>query len=247
MDRKGRIGLVAALTSMSILIVLLVPVVASYLSVAHIRPTMDGKLLSAARDIEGNIASNEDGFPVVDWEYWQSVNPAVIGWITIPGTGVDSPIVQAPAHDRQYYLDHDVYGKWNWMGCVYLDAGCEADGLDSQNSVLFGHNTGINRALFADLEYYTDPQFALAHKTILVQTPTAKKRLEVRCVAVIDGWDTLKRTNFLSRHDFMSWYTQCYETSSVRLLEPTYTENLFTLCTCSYNYWSNGRTLVFAS
>ena len=31
-----------------------------------------------------------DGFPIVDWGYWEEVNPAVIGWVTIPGTNVRS-------------------------------------------------------------------------------------------------------------------------------------------------------------
>ena len=59
---------------------------------------------------------DENGFPIVDWAFWQGVNADVIGWITIPGTPVDYPIVQAPADDPDYYLKHDVYGQYNYMG-----------------------------------------------------------------------------------------------------------------------------------
>lgn len=44
------------------------------------------------------------GFPEVDWDYWKSVNPDVIGWVTVPGTNIDSPIVQAHSDDPEYYL-----------------------------------------------------------------------------------------------------------------------------------------------
>ena len=42
------------------------------------------------------------GFPEVDWEYWKSVNPDVIAWVTVPGTNIDSPIVQAHSDDPEY-------------------------------------------------------------------------------------------------------------------------------------------------
>lgn len=59
--------------------------------------------------IEDTPTADGSGFPDVDWEAWRAINPDVIGWISIPGTPVDYPIVQAPADDPTYYLKHDVY------------------------------------------------------------------------------------------------------------------------------------------
>ncbi|MEI3232096.1 MAG: hypothetical protein V8S24_13235, partial [Gordonibacter pamelaeae] len=36
----------------------------------------------------------------IDWAYWTSVNPDVIGWIEVPGTSIDGPIAQAPIEPR---------------------------------------------------------------------------------------------------------------------------------------------------
>ena len=66
----------------------------------------------------------DDGFPVVDWDYWLSVNPDIVAWVSVPGTEIDYPVVQASADDPTFYLDHDVYHGWNPYGCPYLDAGC---------------------------------------------------------------------------------------------------------------------------
>ena len=85
----------------------------------------------------------DDGFPTVDWAYWQGVNPDVIGWITVPGTTINSPIVQAPTDDPDFYLSHDVYGNYNIYGAIYLDAECAEAGLDSRNAVILGHHSGI--------------------------------------------------------------------------------------------------------
>lgn len=51
------------------------------------------------------------GFPEVDWDYWKSVNPDVIGWVTVPGTNIDSPIVQAHSDAPECHPHHPT-----WIG-----------------------------------------------------------------------------------------------------------------------------------
>ena len=43
----------------------------------------------AAIGAEDEAAGENDGSGGVDWGYWQSVNPDIIGWVTVPGTGID--------------------------------------------------------------------------------------------------------------------------------------------------------------
>ena len=79
-------------------------------------------------DASGSDAAS-DGAPTVDWEFWLSVNPDIVAWVSVPGTDIDYPVVQASADDPTFYLDHDVYRCWNPYGCPYLDAGCAGRGL----------------------------------------------------------------------------------------------------------------------
>ena len=192
-------------------------------------------------------ATQSDGFPHIDWDTWQTVNPDVIGWITIPGTGIDHPIVQAHRSNPQFYLTHDVYGAQNFTGCPYLDASCENKGLmRCPNSVVFGHNMGWNQDMFADLEYYGDRDFAAEHRVALLQTPEFKVRLSVQAADVIPGWESIKRTEFSSAGDFADWWHERYASALVRLAEDAPANgNLLTLCTCSYSQWQNERTLVY--
>ena len=55
---------------------------------------------------------HRDGAPTVDWEFWLSVNPDIVAWVSVPGTDIDYPVVQASADDPTFYLDHDVYRGW---------------------------------------------------------------------------------------------------------------------------------------
>ena len=189
------------------------------------------------------------GFPEVDWNYWQSINPQVIGWVTIPGTAVDYPIVQAPPNDPTFYLTHDVYGDWNFAGCPYLDAECADGGLEeSMNAVVFGHNLGYgDPSLFAAFARYVDASFAQAHRTVLVQTPTSKIPCVVQGAACIQGDQASKRTRFSDEEDFHSWYQNQIEKCSCRTQDETEVKRTITFCTCSYYRWDNERTIVYAA
>lgn len=191
-------------------------------------------------------APDEGPFPAVDWDYWLSVNGDVVGWVTVPGTDIDQPIVQADAADPQYYLWHDVYREPNYLGCPYVDADC-AQGFDSLNCVVFGHNMGgSDQSMFGDFELFSDPKTAAEHRTVLLQTPFRKIELEVRCVEVMAGWEATNCTSFESQAEFQLWYEERLANSAV-VLDKTAPNSVVTFCTCSYGYWSNERTLVLAS
>ena len=197
-------------------------------------------------DPDASNTAMEDGFPYVDWEEWRQVNPDIIGWITVPGTAINHPVVQAHADNPQFYLTHDVYRAENFTGCPYLDAQCEGDGLlRSRNAVVFGHNMGWNQDVFGDLECYVDLSFAQSHREVLLQTPKRKMRLRVCAATIIPGWEAIKRIDFASDDDFASWWKDRFSESAVKLSPKPACENLVTLCTCSYNRWQSERTLVY--
>lgn len=186
----------------------------------------------------------------VDWDYWKSVNPDVIGWVSVPGTKIDCPIVQAPADDPDYYLTHDVYGKWNILGCPYLDADC-ADGglLDSENAVVFGHNFwGAPDDIFAPFANYSNASWAGSHRKIVVLTPEGDLGLTFCGADVIGGWERTKRTSFDGESDFRAYAANMLDACDIALAEPEELYGgMFTFVTCSYIFNSDDeRTLVYA-
>lgn len=190
-------------------------------------------------------ARDADGFPQVDWEHWQQVNPDVIGWVSIPGTALDTAIVQAHPDAPTYYLDHDIRGMPNYHGCPYLDASCIEDGLEGRNAVIFGHNIQNGDSMFAELAGYAQPAFAREHAVVLVQTPAWKRALRVSGAAITAGSEQTKRTAFDDAGDFRSWYRERLSECCVRLRDAD-PERCITLVTCSYNRSSDERTLVYA-
>lgn len=188
-------------------------------------------------------------FPEVDWSYWQEVNPDVIGWITVPGTEINHPVLQGPKDEPDFYLTHDAFKNYNPLGALYLDAECATDGLNSRNAVILGHHwEGIVTGCFTVISSYNNQEYAESHKTILIQTPRLRTVYEVRFVSVIPGWKPLKRTSFTDNNDFAQWYETSLDSAEVVLDSATQPMQTISLVSCSYNYWSaNERTVVIAS
>ena len=207
-----------------------------------------GTTFSPSPNSEKQVDS--DGFPVIDWLYWKSVNEDVVGWVTVPNTQIDYPIVQARKSNPRYYLTHDVYKNWNYTGSIYLDSECEDKGIEqSENVVIFGHNMGLgDNTLFEPFASYNNFDFAKEHERILIQTPNMKLVLSTFGVENINGNNAIKQTSFDSVDALQQYITDRYNDCNVKLIEKPYMQSqLFTFCTCSYNFNpSNERTLVYA-
>lgn len=215
-------------------------------SAAKTPPSPNGAPTASEAEPDG---VESDPFPVVDWDYWQGVNPDVIGWITVPGTTIDSPIVRASKDDPAYYLKHDVYRNYNPHGAIYLDADCE-DGLLSRNAVIMGHHYGddVEAAPLGIIAEYKDEGFASGHATVYLQTPEWKKTYEVRFAQIVNGLEPNKFTSFSGDEAFRTWYEGARGDAAMVLDPETEPQSVISLVSCSYNIWvANERTVVVAS
>lgn len=198
------------------------------------------------------IDDTDSEFPEVDWEYWLGVNPDIVGWITVPGTDINHPVVQAPTDNPDYYLKHDIYKNYNPMGCLYLDADCKELGLATRNAVILGHHwEGIDSIAaggFSVIADYKDYDFAKEHATVLIQTPNSQMKYQVRLVDIVPGWQPTKRCTFEDDSDYSQWYEECLESAETTLDSETRPNQTISLVSCSYNYWrQNERTVVITS
>ena len=160
---------------------------------------------------------------------------------------VDYPIVMGPAQEPDYYLRHDVYGNWNMWGCPYLDAACAEGGLlRSRNAVVYGHHMR-DGSMFAQLARYSDEGWAREHVDVLVQTPEERAVFHVFAADVVNAGTEKKVTEFDDDAQYRTWIEKTVEDSRMVLDGDVRPEHVLTLCTCSYHYWGNERTLVYCA
>jgi sortase B len=111
-------------------------------------------------DNTGNIVNKGENLadPLV---YCENVNDDIVGWITIPDTNIDLPIVQGK--DNDFYLHNGVDGQYNYeLGCPFLDYRCNND-FSGLNSIVYAHNME-GREMFADITRFDDAAFLESHK-----------------------------------------------------------------------------------
>ena len=196
-------------------------------------------------DASGSDAAS-DGVPTVDWEYWLSVNPDIVAWVSVAGTEIYYPVVQARSGDPTFYLDHDVYREWNPYGCPYLDAACAGRGIDSPLALMFAHHMN-DGSMFSAFASYSDVGFAAEHDEILLQTPEGNARLRVVAVDVVDSNVEHKRLDFATDEELSSWLDELLGRADVALVDGARTDSVKAFCTCSYGRWNgHERTIVYA-
>lgn len=95
----------------------------------------------------------KDKCPIkVDFDALREINPDVVGWIYIPDTGINYPIVQAG--NNTTYLHRTFQRKDSHVGAIFLDALCNPD-FSSFNSIIYGHNLK-NGEMFGHLKKLYD-------------------------------------------------------------------------------------------
>lgn len=96
-----------------------------------------------------------------------TINQDIKGWIIIPDTHIDYPVVQAA--DNDYYLRRTVEGTANNAGSIFLDYRVKTPFITG-NSIIYGHNQR-NSQMFHDLMNYSDYRYYQEHDLINLYTP----------------------------------------------------------------------------
>lgn len=96
------------------------------------------------------------------------MNPDIAGWITIPDTNINLPVMQR--EDNTFYLSHDINQEYDMNGLPFMDFRNKLEpDIFSTNTLIYGHNMTSGR-IFRDLVYYKDPAYYQEHPIITFDT-----------------------------------------------------------------------------
>ena len=169
-------------------------------------------------------------------------NPDCAGWITIPDTGIDYPVMHTP-EDPEHYLRRDFYGNNASGGTPFLD-GRNAAQVEGQNLILYGHNM-MDGSMFKPLISYLEPNFRETHKDIFLEIDGRQYHYEVLAVVETSVKSTLYTFTDLSdpaeESDFRAALLKETELEVVHQAS-----GYLTLSTCN-NGGGNSRVLVIAA
>lgn len=169
-------------------------------------------------------------------------NPDCVGWLTIPDTGIDYPVMHTP-DDPEHYLRRDFYGNSASGGTPFLDGRNLAE-AENQNLILYGHNM-MDGSMFKPLMNYLEPNFRETHKDIFLEIDGRQYHYEVLAVVETSVKSTLYTFTDLSdpaeESDFRAALLKETELEVVHQAS-----GYLTLSTCN-NGGGNSRVLVIAA
>ena len=180
-------------------------------------------------------------------------NPDFTGWLRIPGTKIDYPVMTRSG-DNNYYLDKNFEQQHDKNGLLILDYRNDIENTAGvpQNFIIYGHNmrTGV---MFGTLKNYKEKSFCDEHMTI--RFDTLYEESEYRVVAAMlsgvayEDEDVFRYYDAidLSTEENFKAFQENVLSNAIYTTEETfvYGDTCLILSTCD-NYKEDGRFVLVA-
>lgn len=218
-----------------------VPASASASSKTPERPVIENPKTEADRAL---AASTTDPVVLEKMMYELKKNSDVVGWLQVPGTDIDSAVVQS--QDNSFYLRRDERKQDSLYGCYFADYECSvADRQNlTPNTVIYGHSDlkdNPDGPKFSQLFRFADDAFAAENQTIRLSTPEETMEWEIFAAFYTDV-----SFDYIRIHNTPEEQQQLIDKAvslSVRNYgrNPTAEDRILTLSTCSVRDGNDGN------
>lgn len=214
-------------------------------STPSVRPESSSSLVSSVdagvEDVNSPV-DNLDAPPRHDLVALAVENPDCVGWLTIPDTGIDYPVMHTQ-DDPEHYLRRDFYGESASGGTPFLDGRNLAE-AENQNLILYGHNM-MDGSMFKPLISYLEPNFRETHKDIFLELNGKQYRYKVLAVVETSVDSSIYRYTGLGDPEKESAFRSAlFGAADLEVIH--HTEGYLTLSTCN-NGGGSSRVLVIAA
>ena len=176
------------------------------------------------------------------------MNNDTVGWIKLPGTELDYPVMQTPDREN-FYLDKDFYGNKSTRGCIYAREVCDLN-EPSANVTRYGHNMA-DGSMFAALNAYVSKTAWDNNSLIFFDTLTEYHTYKIFAVFktsanLNQGFSYHQFVDADNEEEFNEFVKTCKDLSFYDTgITPVYGDKMICLSTCEYTL-DNGRLVVAA-
>ena len=178
----------------------------------------------------------------LDLDALREVNPDVIGWILIPDTVINYPLMQG--EDNEYYLKRTWDEKKNAVGSIFLEYLNSPD-LTDFNTIVYGHNMN-DGSMFASLRKYRKQEYWQAHPYVYIRSDAGVYRYEIFSSYLAKVDSNTYGLAFPSDESKAAFLNNAILDSVIHTgVEPAPTDRVLTLSTCSGSGYST-RWVVHA-
>ena len=183
-SKKQKARKITVLVAMVAFIVALIYVLEFYI----FGPMRNNAVTSEIQTIAYNKDADDkkDDGPAQDWDALKEINDEIVGWVTIPDTVIDYPVLFHEGDDRynQYYIDKSYKKDGTEYGSIFLDYR-STDSVNSRNVIMHGHNMRDGSQFHSLLSYSHegdlkgDLDYYRKHPVIIFNTPEGDAKYKI--------------------------------------------------------------------
>ena len=177
----------------------------------------------------------------VDLAALKAQNPDTVGWIILPDSKINYPIVKSK--DNTEYLTSTFDGQTANSGAIFLDMYCASD-FSSDNSIIYGHNMK-NGSMFRALNNMTDKEYFWRHHIFCIDIGNGFEKYEViSCYETVESDLTSWQISFESQDAYEAWLQNIVKRCKYDCVDYDVTKQTITLSTCRGKSGGPGRFIV---
>ena len=160
----------------------------------------------------------------INWNTLNSINKDIVGWIEIPDTNINYPILK---DENLYYLNHNFERKNNKNGSIFIR---NQDLSKDMEIEIYGHNMK-NGTMFANLSKFMNEDFFEKNSKIYIYTKETMFEGNIFAVYTKNVNEESESIKGLNLYEKLEYYKM--QSVNSRNIEES-THKIIKLVTCSY-------------
>lgn len=136
------------------------------------------KAAEAVKKHGGSYAADIYKCPV-DFGSLQALNEDIYGWLYIPGTEINYPVLQSQSGDQDYYLTHTIDRQEDGNGCLYTQYRYNRAGFQDPVTIIYGHSRYSTDSFWSLQKTYIENGAFEKFSEIIIYTPDQEFRYRV--------------------------------------------------------------------
>lgn len=205
--------------------------------------TMLNEVQSSVKITQEEIVINNQPIVKTNYDFSELLkkNSQTVGWINVPNTKIDYPVVQAS--DNDFYLHHSFDKSSNSAGWVFADYTCNVQ--SSQNLLIYGHNRR-DLSMFGSLKSILDDNWRSNPENLYInfadENGTGVYKVFSTFICNDADVSSYLETNFSTKEDLQQYITKLKKCSIYKFdTDIENAEKMITLYTC---YGANNQRLL---
>ena len=172
----------------------------------------------------------------------QAINPRIVGWLTLEGTRLNNPVLQAT--DNDFYLRHNYKDEESRGGSIFMDFRNDAEEL-GRHTIFYGHVLR-NGTMFGDLAKFAEQAYANEHPVFFYETTQSKYELHVFAAYETTTDFYYIETDFTDE-TYMTFVNEIQARSAITMpVTVNETDRIVTFSTCTTSVNEKERFVVHA-